>query len=287
MNGLGGTYNFVYVPFDFKKSVVFRYGFVNFVQHEQAVMAMATLDGFSGWVVNGEKGCEVEWSGAQQSLHALIERYRNSPVMHDRVPDAYKPLLFERGVEIAFPAPTQAVNPPKHANQSAAQTPEVKSHCSQAKTEADTFEAPVHDSRTSLIVKNLPAGCVHDELRRILDDVGLGGLYNFIYVPFDFRKAAALRYGFVNFEQNEQAVKAIAILDGLVVAGEKSFEVNWCGDTQQSLDVHIERYRNSPLMHSSVPDVCKPVLFMRGVRIPFPAPTKVVKPLKIRRSQQS
>jgi len=115
--GFGGLYNFVYVPFDFKKSVVFRYGFVNFEQPEQAVKAMTILDGFSG--------CEVEWSG-QQSLHELIERYRNSAVMHCSVPVAYKPLLLESGVCIAFPAPTQAVNPPKHMNKFAAQTPEVR-----------------------------------------------------------------------------------------------------------------------------------------------------------------
>jgi len=116
--GLGGTYNFVYVPFDFKKSVVFQYGVVNFEQHEQAVKAMSILDGLSGW--------KVEWNSSQQNLHAIIERYRNSALMHISVPDVYKPLLFERGVRIAFPAPTQVVNPPKHLTKSAAGTSEVK-----------------------------------------------------------------------------------------------------------------------------------------------------------------
>jgi RNA recognition motif-containing protein len=204
--------------------------------------------------------------------------------MHSSVPDAYKPVLFMRGVRIAFPAPTKVVNPPKHMNLSAAQTPEVSSHSLQANEEADKLEACAGDSRTTLIVKNLPAECTHDQLSRILDEVGLSGLYNFIYVPYDFKKSAVLRYGFVNFEQNEQAVKAMAILDGLAVDGEKTCEVEW-GDAQQSLRANIERYRNSPLMHSSVPDAYKPVLFMRGVRIAFPAPTKVVKPLKLRRTQ--
>lgn len=115
--GLSGLYNFVYVPFDFKKSVLFRYGFVNFAQHEQAVTAMKVLAGFSGWMVDGEEGCEVDWS-AQQGLYTVIERYRNNQVMHSSVPDAYKPLLFKSGVRIAFPAPTQAVTPPKHMSQS-------------------------------------------------------------------------------------------------------------------------------------------------------------------------
>lgn len=268
--GLGG-YNFIYVPFDFKKSTHFRYGFVNFEEHEQAVRAMEILDGFSGWVVDGEMGCEVEWSGAQQSLLALIERYRNNSVMHVSVPAAYKPLLFEQGVRIVFPAPTKAVNPPKHAD----------------KLETEQLTV-AHDNRTTLIVKNLPEGCTHNELRRMLDEVGLGGMYNFIYIPFDFKKSAILRYGFVNFEQNEQAVKATAILDGFsgfVVDGEKGFEVEW-GDAQQSFHSNIERYRNSPVMHGSVSDAYKPVIFERGERIAFPAPTQVVKPLKLRRAKQ-
>jgi RNA recognition motif-containing protein len=267
--GLEGMYNFVYVPFDFKKSVVFRYGVVNFEQHEQAVKAMSVLD-----------GCEVQWNESTQSLHAIIERYRNSPLMHNSVPEVYKPLLFEGGVRTEFPAPTRAVSPPKHANKAAAQTFESTS-AEQSKI--------AHDRRTTLIVKNLPKGCTHGEFSRILDEVGLGGLFNFLYVPFDFKKSLILRYGFVNFEQHEDAMRAIAILDGFsgwVVNGEKACEVEW-GDAQQTLQANIERYRNSSLMHSSVPDEYKPVLFKRGMRVTFPAPTKAVKPLKFRKSQQS
>jgi RNA recognition motif-containing protein len=290
--GLGACYDFVYVPYDFKKSVGFRYGFVNFERHEQAVKAMAILDGFNGWAVNGEQGCEVEWSGSQQSLHELVERYRNSPVMHVSVPDVYKPILLEKGVRIAFPAPTRAVNPPKHLNQPALQTPNAEADPPAEESAArhtQVQQAAARDCRTTLVVKNLPLACTHNELRRILDEVGLGGSYNFIYVPFDFKKSVVLRYGFVNFEGHEQAVKAMSILDGVsdwTVDGEKGFEVEW-GDAQQSLQANIERYRNSPLMHDGVPDEYRPVIFERGVRVAFPAPTKAVKPLKFRRAQQA
>jgi RNA recognition motif-containing protein len=288
--GLGGVYNFVYVPFDFKKSVAFRYGFVNFEQHEQALRAMSVLDGFSGWVVDGEQGCEVEWSGAQQNLHALIERYRNSSVMHVSVPEVYKPLLLARGVRVAFPAPTQAVHPPKHAAPEIRSPPVSPAPVKQAAAQVATEQCATDpDSRTTIIVKNLPEGCTHNELHRILDEVGLGGLYNFIYVPFDFKKNIVLRYGFVNFEQHTQAVKAMASLDGFsgwAVDSEKGCEVEW-GGAQQSLQANIERYRNSPLMHVSVPDEYRPVVFKRGVRVAFPAPTRVVKPLKLRKPQQA
>jgi len=319
---LGGLYNFVYVPFDFKKCVLFRYGFVNFEQHEHAVKAMAILDGFSGWVVDGEKACVVEWSGARQSLQAIIERYRNSPVMHSSVPEVYKPLMFERGARVAFPAPTQDVDPPKRVNPSAAWSVQVRNEPSPANVEADKLKAHAEeaqrlaqptevkqttarspetiaavteqlatavDGRTTLIVKNLPAGCTHLELRRILDELGFDGLYNFIYVPFLFDKSVILGYGLVNFEQHDHAVKAQAILNGFSswpVDDDKCCEVEW-GGAQQSLHAHIERYRNSPVMHSSVPDTYKPVVFDKGVRIPFPAPTRAVKPPKFRRARQA
>lgn len=116
--GFAGSYNFVYVPFDFKKGVALKYGYVNFARHEDAAKALVTLNGFSGWVVEGEKACEAEWSSAQQGLHAHIERYRNSPVMHSCVPEEYKPLLLQNGVRIAFPPPTRVLKAPKiHAVQ--------------------------------------------------------------------------------------------------------------------------------------------------------------------------
>jgi hypothetical protein len=216
--------------------------------------------------------------------------------MHISVPDEYKPLLFEKGMRIAFPVPTQAVNPPKHVNQAeagkvtaAAEVSATPFQESKRAAQHTQVKQAVCDSRTTLILKNLPTGCTHNELHRILSDVGLGGLYNFIYVPFDFKKSVVLRYGFVNFEQHEQAVKAMAMLDGFsgwAVDGEKGCEVEW-GSAQQSLQANIERYRNSSLMHVSVPDEYKPVIFNRGVRIAFPAPTQMVKPLKVRRVQQA
>jgi len=139
--------------------------------------------------------------------------------------------------------------------------------------------------RTTLVVKNLPVGCSHNELRIILDEVGLGGLYNFVYIPFDFKKSALLRYGFVNFETNEHAVKARAVLDGFSGwESEKNCEIDW-GSCQDGLHGYVERYRNSPVMHDSVPDDYKPVLFKGGIRIAFPAPTKALKPMKIRKVQ--
>jgi len=52
-----------------------------------------------------------------QGLEANIERYRNSPTMHELVPDAYRPMLFVNGQQVAFPAPTKKIKPPRKGTQ--------------------------------------------------------------------------------------------------------------------------------------------------------------------------
>merc|ERR1712039_623595 len=45
--------------------------------------------------------------------------------------------------------------------------------------------------------------------------------------------------------------------------------------TCQGVYANVERYRNSPLMHGSIPADCKPTLYdMYGFQVQFPAPTK-------------
>jgi len=56
--------------------------------------------------------CEVSWSGPHQGFKAHVERYRNSPVMHRSVPDAYKPIIFQDGVRQDFPRPTRKIKAP-------------------------------------------------------------------------------------------------------------------------------------------------------------------------------
>merc|ERR1712083_724394 len=52
----------------------------------------------------------------------------------------------------------------------------------------------------------------------------------------------------------------------------------------QGLDEQIERYRNSPLMHPSVADELRPVVYRQGVRVAFPEPTAPIRPPRMRTS---
>lgn len=113
-------------------------------------------------------------------------------------------------------------------------------------------------------------------LLEMIDAEGFAGRYDFLYLPMDFNRNANLGYAFVNLVDEKGTADFWTLFDGFtrwVLPTSKVCELGWSGP-HQGLKAHIERYRNSPVMHSSVPDDYKPMLFSNGVRQPFPAPTK-------------
>jgi len=106
---LAGEYDFVYFPVDFQTGSGLGYAFVNFTSHEEAVRAWELLDGYKDWFVGSTKVCEVRWSTPVQGLKANVQRYRNSPLMHHHVPDAYKPMVFSNGARMEYPAPKKPI----------------------------------------------------------------------------------------------------------------------------------------------------------------------------------
>jgi len=111
--GFECRYDFVYVPLDFDKLANLGHAFVNMVTLADVERLWAEFDGFSEWPVPHDSKCSLAWNDKQQGLHAMMDRYRNSPVMHKTVPDQCKPLVFNAGVAVAFPSPTQAIKAPK------------------------------------------------------------------------------------------------------------------------------------------------------------------------------
>jgi len=107
-------YDFIYVPIDWCKRANLGYAFVNLVSNGEAERIEHLLNGFSDWKVTSEKVCEVAWGKKEhQSLHSLIDHFRNSPVMHPLVPEEFKPSLFTLGERMVFPAPTKRLRPPR------------------------------------------------------------------------------------------------------------------------------------------------------------------------------
>lgn len=111
--GFEGTFDFVYLPHDFRSCSGLGYAFVNFNNLESAKQFREDFTGFNRWAVASDKVCEVTWSSLQ-GLEAHIERYRNSPVMHESIPEEQKPALFEGVDAVPFPPPTKKIRLPRH-----------------------------------------------------------------------------------------------------------------------------------------------------------------------------
>jgi hypothetical protein len=114
--GFSGYYDLVYMPVDCGRHVGLGYAFVNWISSDAAETARQTFQGFTRWNNTSQKVCEVSWSGPLQGLWQHIEQYRNSPVMHDSVPECYKPALFQGGLRQPFPCPTKVIRAPRMKN---------------------------------------------------------------------------------------------------------------------------------------------------------------------------
>jgi len=111
--GFGGVYNFLYLPIDFKTQAALGYAFVDLAHPSVVQHFWNVFHGFSNWSMPSRKKCFVTWCEPSQGLQTLAERYRNSPVMHESVPDEYKPMLLEHGKRVPFLPPTKTIRQPR------------------------------------------------------------------------------------------------------------------------------------------------------------------------------
>lgn len=114
-HGYNEQFNLVYMPMDFQNRVGLGYAFINFESTEVAELFCEQFAGFKDWEVDSDRECELRWSDVQ-GLEAHFERYRNSPVMHESVPDEYQPAIFNGLERVPFPPPTKLVRAPRHWN---------------------------------------------------------------------------------------------------------------------------------------------------------------------------
>lgn len=110
-----GCYDFAYLPVNFATRTCLGYALVNFTSEEMACRFAKHFEGFTQWNLEGcaEQVCEIVVEGLQHGVAASIKCYRNSQVMHESVPDEFKPALFENGERKAFPEPTKEITAPK------------------------------------------------------------------------------------------------------------------------------------------------------------------------------
>jgi len=146
---------------------------------------------------------------------------------------------------------------------------------------------PGESENTTIILRNLPLECTRNELLDILDAQGFWGCYNFLHLPVDFQTKTGLGYALLNLVNHSAASRVKSHFEGFAswpLGSENVCTVAW-NSPQQGLAAHVDRYRNSPLMHASVPEEYRPVLFKNGVCANFPRPTARIRAPRIRHSK--
>jgi len=141
------------------------------------------------------------------------------------------------------------------------------------------------ENYTTVMLRNLPNMYTREMTMNLLDSEGFAGKFTFVYLPIDFKSSAGLGYVFVDMESQLEAERARQHFDGFshwIFPSGKICSVSWSLPDQQGLSAQIERYRNSPVMHKSVPDEWKPILLSGGERIPFPPPTRKIRAPRVR-----
>jgi hypothetical protein len=112
-NGFEKKFDFIYTPVKFSVMATIGYAFVNFVSNAAAQECFWKLGGFTDWATPCEKSLTVLWSEKDQGLATIIDRHRNSPIMHSSVKEEFKPALYVDGVRAAFPRPTKHIKSPR------------------------------------------------------------------------------------------------------------------------------------------------------------------------------
>lgn len=133
-----------------------------------------------------------------------------------------------------------------------------------------------YDDRTTLMVRNLPAELTQPAFVKQFSDAGYGGLFDFVYMPMNLRANGNFGYAFINFASNSVAAHVMMHMQRDEHDGSDSSDKWTCQWSNcQGWDANVERYRNSPLMHETVPQDCKPAVFDGyGKQTVFPEPTK-------------
>jgi hypothetical protein len=256
---------------------------------------MNMFDSFDDWEVPSQKVLQLSWSRPLQGLAANIERYRNSAVMHPDVPQQFKPLIFEHGCPVCFPAPTRHIAlsvgskfvnsighggmppmQPRKSKQQEKPTAQARKHQQRDPVCSDAQ----HGAFTTVMLRNLPNDYTRSMLVELLDSNGFNRRFDFVYVPIDFEKSSGLGYAFVNFVRHEDAQNAMQSLknfDDWKVPSRKILQLSWSMPLQ-GLTANIERYRNNSVMHPDVPEHFKPMVLKDGIPVCFPPPSRNIHP---------
>lgn len=111
--GYGGLFDFVYMPMNLRGQGNFGYAFINFTSHAVAAHVMMQMQPLEHEDSSNSERWTSMWSTCQ-GWGANVERYRNSPLMHELVPIECKPAVYDcSGNQVSFPRPTKSIPKPR------------------------------------------------------------------------------------------------------------------------------------------------------------------------------
>jgi hypothetical protein len=245
---------------------------------------------------------------------SFAEQYSETRLFTDRSSSSWAPvsnpaMMPTTWLPVAVPvsAPSYGVPPEDEATKLLAQANQLRRQAAQLQAEAhlalgvpvasDYGEQPpgaffpqqptttaktlvnIGGGRTTVMLRNIPNNYTRAMLLELLNDQGFAARFDFVYLPIDFKKNANFGYAFLNLVSAAEADRFYLHFTGFrawSLASSKVGEVGW-GEPLQGLQAHIERYRNSPVMHVDVPEDHKPLLFSHGCRVQFPMPTRRIR----------
>jgi hypothetical protein len=147
-------------------------------------------------------------------------------------------------------------------------------------TSAAVIDTVDESPQTTIIIRNLSKDCTRDAMIQMLQSEGFAGSYDMVHVPVGFQDLTGLGHALINFLDPAIAQDALLHFDQFSGLSADLCQTGW--SNVQGLPAHVKRYRDSPMMHESIPDQFKPAMFKDGVQVPFPEPTKQLKAPRIR-----
>ncbi|CXI64322.1 RNA-binding protein, putative [Plasmodium berghei] len=138
-----------------------------------------------------------------------------------------------------------------------------------------------NNALTTVMLRNIPNKYTQNMLMDVMNE-HFKGLYDFFYLPIDFRNKCNVGYAFINFIHPHYAELFIKFFNNYKLNAFKSNKictVTW--GRVQGLKANIEHYRNSAIMTISVPQY-KPILFQNGISVSWPESDGPLPAIKLR-----
>jgi len=166
--------------------------------------------------------------------------------------------------------------------------PQVKAGDFSAAGEANQAAFDAEEEYTTVMLRNIPNKYTREMLVKQLC-VDFNGLFDFMYLPIDFKNKCNVGYGFINFRTQDACEYFVQCFHGVDVRkclpglnSKKIVEVTPA--RVQGLSENVRRLRNSPVMNQLAdhPEWMPPLFNDAGVEEPFPSPDQPLPPVKPR-----